>query len=128
MTPTTALSRNNWIVQIHVSGPKRVDDGSRQRIDIDLEAYGQGRFRTHRRNRLVHSQHVGPELLVAKGVKAEDLLPNGLLRRGRAQCAGQHGRNKESRTDEVDPHEARHVVPSQRKTFLLRYASSALRI
>ena len=47
----------------------------RQRVSIDLEADRKRRGRVHRGNDFVHPQYVGPKLLVAEGVEAEDLLP-----------------------------------------------------
>ena len=84
----------------------------RQRLDIDLQANGQRCCRIDRRNDLVHSQHIGPQLLVAKGVEAEYrlsvLVTRGTLpfrRDGSLLCLsrGNESRNGERhREDEYD--------------------------
>jgi hypothetical protein len=63
--------RHGRVFQIHLPGPKRVDDGGRERVDIHLEPDGERRSRIHGGEHVVHPQHAGPELLVAKRVEAE---------------------------------------------------------
>ena len=66
--------------QVDLPGAKRGDDRRRQGLDVDLEADRQRGRRIDRRDDLVHPQHVGPQLLVAEGVEAEDGLPASIVR------------------------------------------------
>ena len=50
---------------------QRGNDLGGQRLDIDLQANGQRCCRIDGGNDFVHSQHVGPELLVAKCIEAK---------------------------------------------------------
>ena len=72
--------------QINLAGPQRGDDCPRQGLDVDLEAHGQRGRRGDRRNDLVHPQHVGPQLLVAEGVVAEDGLPISMFPLPSSRC------------------------------------------
>ena len=84
------FDRHRRIRQINLARAKRRDDVRRQRVDIDLEPDRQRGRRIDRRDDLVHAQHVGPELLVAKGVEAEDRLPV-LVTRGTLRLRRGHG-------------------------------------
>ena len=82
-TPTTALSRSSSTVtagSFRSTSPalQRGDDLARQRFDVDLETDGERRRRWNGREDLVHPQHVGPQLLVAERVVAEDALPESM--------------------------------------------------
>jgi hypothetical protein len=59
---------------------QRLDESVGQRLQVDLEAHLQCERRADDPgNDLVHAQHVGPELLVAEGVIAEDPAAGGSL-------------------------------------------------
>jgi hypothetical protein len=76
------LNRHRGIGQVDLAGAQGADDRLRKSLEIDLQADRERRGRIDGRNDLVHSQHVGPELLVSEGVEAEDVLP---ARRDRAR-------------------------------------------
>jgi hypothetical protein len=62
------------IGEIDLAPAKRDDEPRGQCLDIHLETKSQRVGWGDGGNDLVHPQHVGPELLVAKGVVAEDGL------------------------------------------------------
>ena len=85
-TPTTAFSRNNstvtaGLVRSTCPACSAAMICRRQRLDVDLEAHRQRGRRGDRRNHFVHPQHIGPQLLVAEGVVAEDGLPSPMVPR-----------------------------------------------
>src|SRR5688572_29441127 len=68
------LDGDRGVAEIHLTTSKRIDDGSRQRLYIDLQPDRQSGCRSDRWNRFVHPQHIRPELLVSEGVVSEDIL------------------------------------------------------
>jgi len=68
------FGRHRGVRQVDLPCAKGGDDRRRQGLHIDFEADRQRRRRIDCRNRLVHAQHVGPQLFVAEGVEAEDGL------------------------------------------------------
>ena len=67
------LDGDRRIRQIDLAGTECGDDRRRQRLDIDLQPDRQRRCRVDSGKDLVHAQHIRPELLVAKGVVAENV-------------------------------------------------------
>jgi hypothetical protein len=68
--------RRGRAVQVDLAGGDGILHRLRERVGVHSQADGQRDRRRHRLlDDLVHAERVGPELLVAEGVEAEDLPP-----------------------------------------------------
>src|SRR5687767_14572288 len=72
--------RHRWIAEVELARRQGVADRSGQRLGVDLETDLERRRRRDGGDRTLHLQRVGPQLLVAKRVEAEDRPAVGLFR------------------------------------------------
>jgi hypothetical protein len=66
------LDRHCRIVQINLAGGQRIQHALREGIGIDFQTDRQRDYRTDILEGVLHLQHLGPQLLVAKRIVAED--------------------------------------------------------
>ena len=87
LRPTTAFILRSATVVAGLLRSTFSQDSRRQHVGVHLESDLQRRRRVHvLLDDFVHAQLVGPELLVAEGLEAEDPLPLGELRAGDDSC------------------------------------------
>jgi hypothetical protein len=68
------LDGHGGVAQVNLTRAERIDDRWWQRLDVNLQAYRQRGCRWHCRDDFLHSQHIGPQLLVAESVVTKDSL------------------------------------------------------